>query len=282
MNPSVEDFTNTVCDPAMQPLYARVYALIKTYAIEEFEMEATDLAMTYDNYDPIDVVELYNTKIYNYLSQICQYHEIGLADEISLSSLVDICEAIDLMQNWLDHDSIMSVLETTESNVEKFAEIVFMVKTITVENGLLLVESVSDSFLKRLEELHVKEATDESEDGSSNPVLVKNLRVWKAYAKHGFIFELLEKGYPAGVSAAIYIQQVKERFAAMPASDVARELIGLLLAGEDTYNNVLQSAKPVLDMLYDELNQIVEINAQLSIQYQQFNAYLSTFNSGVV
>jgi hypothetical protein len=133
MNPSVEDFTNTVCDPAMQPMYARVYALIKTFAIEEFEMEATDLAMTYDNYDPIDVVELYNTKIYNYLSQICQYHEIKLAEDVSLASLVDICEAIDLMQNWLDHDSIMSVLETTESNVEKFAEIVFMVKTVTVD-----------------------------------------------------------------------------------------------------------------------------------------------------
>jgi hypothetical protein len=157
-----------------------------------------------------------------------------------------------------------------------------MVKTVTVENVMLLVDSVSDSFLMRLEEIHVKESTDESEDGSDNPVLVKNLRVWKAYAKHGFIFELIEKGYPAGVSASIYIQQVKERFNAMPSSDVARELIGLLLAGEDTYNNVLQAAKPVLDMLYDELPRIVEINAQLSIQYQQFNAYLNTFNSGVV
>ena len=282
MNPSVEDFTRTVCDPAMQPLYQRVYALIKTFAIEEFEMEATDLAMTYDNYDPVDVVELYNTKIYNYLAQICQYHELTLNEEVSLSNLVDICEAIDLMQNWLDHDSIMSVLETTDSNVEKFAEILFMVKTITMESGMLLVEGVSDSFLKRLEELHVKESADETEDGSNNPVLVKNLRVYKAFVKQGFIFELIEKGFPAGVTAAIYIQQVRERFAALPPSDAARELIGILLAGEDTYNNVLQAAKPVLDMLYDELAQIVPVNAQLAIQYQQFSAYLNTFNSGTV
>lgn len=282
MNPSVEDFTNTVCDPAMHPLYARVYELIKTFAIEEFEMEATDLAMTYDNYDPIDVVELYNTKIYNYLSQICQYHEIGLADDISLSSLVDICEAIDLMQNWLDHDSIMSVLETTDSNVEKFAEILFMVKTITIENGLLLVEGVSDSFLKRLEELHVKDSDDEVEVGSDDPQLVKNLRVYKAMVKNGFIFELIDKGFPTGVPASIYIQQVRERFINLPASDAARELIGLLLAGQDTHNNVLQAAKPVLDLLYDELNEIVAVNAQLAIQYQQYSAYLNTFNSGVV
>lgn len=282
MNPSVEDFTNTVCDPAMRPLYARVYELIKTFAIEEFEMEATDLAMTYDNYDPIDVVELYNTKIYNYLSQICQYHEIGLADDISLSSLVDICEAIDLMQNWLDHDSIMSVLETTESNVEKFAEILFMVKTITIENGLLLIEGVSDSFLKRLEELHVKDSDDEVEAGSDNPQLVKNLRVYKAMVKNGFIFELIDKGFPSGVPASIYIQQVRERFINLPASDAARELIGLLLAGQDTHNNVLQAAKPVLDLLYDELNEIVAVNAQMAIQYQQYSAYLNTFNSGVV
>lgn len=282
MNPSVEDFTNTVCDPAMHPLYARVYELIKTFAIEEFEMEATDLAMTYDNYDPIDVVELYNTKIYNYLSQICQYHEIGLADDISLSSLVDICEAIDLMQNWLDHDSIMSVLETTDSNVEKFAEILFMVKTITIENGLLLVEGVSDSFLRRLEELHVKDSDDEVEVGSDNPQLVKNLRVYKAMVKNGFIFELIDKGFPTGVPASIYIQQVRERFINLPASDAARELIGLLLAGQDTHNNVLQAAKPVLDLIYDELNEIVAVNAQLAIQYQQYNAYLNTFNTGVV
>ena len=282
MNPSVEDFTNTVCDPAMRPLYARVYELIKTFAIEEFEMEATDLAMTYDQYDPIDVVEIYNTKIYNYLMQICQYHELRLNDEISLSSLVDICEAIDLMQNWLDHDSIMSVLETTDSNVEKFAEILFMVKTITMENGMLLVEEVSDSFLKRLEELHVKDSDDEVESGSNNPELVKNLRVYKAMVKNGFIFELIDKGFPTGVPASIYIQQVRERFESLPASDAARELIGLLLAGQDTHNNVLQAAKPVLDMLYDELTEIVAVNAQLAIQYQQFSAYLNTFSSGVV
>ena len=282
MNPSVEDFTNTVCDPAMRPLYARVYELIKTFAIEEFEMEATDLAMTYDQYDPIDVVEIYNTKIYNYLMQICQYHELRLNDEISLSSLVDICEAIDLMQNWLDHDSIMSVLETTDSNVEKFAEILFMVKTITIENGMLLVEEVSDSFLKRLEELHVKDSDDEVESGSNNPELVKNLRVYKAMVKNGFIFELIEMGFPTGVPASIYIQQVRERFESLPASDAARELIGLLLAGQDTHNNVLQAAKPVLDLLYDELTEIVAVNAQLAIQYQQFSAYLNTFSSGVV
>lgn len=282
MNPSVEDFTNTVCDPAMRPLYARVYELIKTFAIEEFEMEATDLAMTYDQYDPIDVVEIYNTKIYNYLQQICQYHELKLNAEINLSSLVDICEAIDLMQNWLDHDSIMSVLETTDSNVEKFAEILFMVKTITIENGLLLVEGVSDSYLKRLEELHVKESDDEVELGSNNPELVKNLRVYKAMVKNGFIFELIEMGFPAGVPASIYIQQVRERFDNLPASDAARELIGLLLAGQDTHNSVLQAAKPVLDMLYDELTEIVAVNAQLAIQYQQFSAYLNTFSSGVV
>ena len=282
MNPSVEDFTNTVCDPAMRPLYARVYELIKTFAIEEFEMEATDLAMTYDQYDPIDVVELYNTKIYNYLLQICQYHELTLNEEISLSSLVDICEAIDLMQNWLDHDSIMSVLETTDSNVEKFAEILFMVKTITMENGLLLVEGVSDSYLKRLEELHVKGSDDEVESGSNNPELVKNLRVYKAMVKNGFIFELIDKGFPTGVPASIYIQQVRERFENLPASDAARELIGLLLAGEDTHNNVLQAAKPVLDLLYDELTEIVAVNAQLAIQYQQYSAYLNTFSTAMV
>ena len=282
MNPSVEDFTNTVCDPAMHPLYARVYELIKTFAVEEFEMEATDLAMTYDQYDPIDVVEIYNTKIYNYLQQICQYHELTLNEEISLSSLVDICEAIDLMQNWLDHDSIVSVLETTDSNVEKFAEILFMVKTITIENGLLLIEGVSDSFLKRLEELHVKDSDDEVEAGSDNPQLVKNLRVYKAMVKNGFIFELIDKGFPSGVPASIYIQQVRERFINLPAPDAARELIGLLLAGQDTHNNVLQAAKPVLDLLYDELNEIVAVNAQMAIQYQQYSAYLNTFNSGVV
>ena len=65
-------------------------------------------------------------------------------------------------------------------------------------------------------------------------------------------------------------------------NDAARELIGILLAGEDTYNNVLRAAKPVLDMLYDELAQIVPVNAQLAIQYQQFSAYLNTFNSGTV
>lgn len=274
MNPAMEAFTSSLCPEVFHGLYERVYQLVRELQIEEFETELTDLAMSSDMYEPVEAADRFNTIMYNYMVEVLQQHDIKLADEASLEDAVTICEAVLLMQDWDDHEGILRILETLSSNEEKFAEVVYTVTTKSMETVMTLIESVSDAFIAKLQEFHNKDSQDDAEAGTTNEVLLQQLKIANSfYAGDAIIFKMIQAGIPVGAPLQFYLDIFAPNIQQIERANLAKEMHCVLLAAEDSYNNVVTRFSEISDFIFDDLNEITKLNTELVRESQKFNTY---------
>ena len=280
MNPAMEAFTSSLCPEVFHGLYERVYTLVRELQIEEFETELTDLAMSSDLYDPSEVAVRYNTIMYNYLAQVLEQHDVKMSDDATLEDAVVLCEAILLMQDWDDHDAILRILENIASNEEKIAEVVYTVTTKSMESVMLIVESVSDAFIAKLVEFHNKEAQDDTEAGTTNDVLLQQLKIAvKYYEGNAIIFKMINSGVPVGASLQFYMNMYAPYISQIPRETLAKELHCMLLTAEDSYGSVVSKFSEISDWIFDDLNEITKLNTELIRESQKFNTYKLAFTA---
>lgn len=274
MNPAMEAFTSSLCPEVFHGLYERVYQLVRELQIEEFETELTDLAMSSDMYEPVEAVDRFNTIMYNYLVEVLVQHDIKLTDETTLEDAVVICEAVLLMQDWDDHEAILRILETLSSNEEKFAEVVYTVTTKGMESVMTLVDSVSDAFIAKLQEFHNKEAQDDTEAGTTNEVLLQQLKMANSfYSGNAIIFKMIEAGIPVGATLQFYLDMFAPYIHQIERANLAKEMHCVLLAAEDSYDNVVTKFAEISDFIFDDLNEITKLNTELIRESQKFNTF---------
>lgn len=274
MNPAMEAFTSSLCPEVFHGLYERVYQLVRELQIEEFETELTDLAMSSDMYEPVEAADRFNTIMYNYMVEVLEQHDIKLSDEASLEDAVTICEAVLLMQDWDDHEGILRILETLSSNEEKFAEVVYTVTTKSMETVMTLIESVSDAFIAKLQEFHNKDSQDDAEAGTTNEVLLQQLKIANSfYAGDAIIFKMIQAGIPVGAPLQFYLDIFAPNIQQIDRANLAKEMHCVLLAAEDSYNNVVTRFSEISDFIFDDLNEITKLNTELVRESQKFNTY---------
>lgn len=274
MNPAMEAFTSSMCPEVFHALYQRSYQLVRELQIEEFETELTDLAMSSELYDPVEAVDRFNTKIYNYLVEVLKQHDVLLNDDVSLEDAITICEAILLMQDWEDHEGILRILETMVSNEEKFAEVVYTVTTKSIDSVMALIESVSDAFIAKLQEFHNKESQEDSNAATTNEALLQQLKIAnRFYSGNAIIFKMIEAGVPIGANLQFYMNIFGPYLASIQRQDLAREMHCVLLAAEDSYASVVTKFNEVSDFVFDDLNEITKLNTELIRESQKFNTF---------
>lgn len=274
MNPAMEAFTSSLCPEVFHGLYERVYQLVRELQIEEFETELTDLAMSSDMYEPVEAVDRFNTIMYNYLVEVLVQHDIKLTDETTLEDAVVICEAVLLMQDWDDHEAILRILETLSSNEEKFAEVVYTVTTKGMESVMTLIDSVSDAFIAKLQEFHNKEAKDDTEAGTTNEVLLQQLKMANSfYSGNAIIFKMIEAGIPVGATLQFYLDMFAPYIQQIERANLAKEMHCVLLTAEDSYDNVVTKFAEISDFIFDDLNEITKLNTELIRESQKFNTF---------
>lgn len=274
MNPAMEAFTSSLCPEVFHGLYERVYQLVRELQIEEFETELTDLAMTSDMYEPGEAADRFNTIMYNYLVEVLEQHDIKLTDETTLEDAVTICEAVLLMQDWDDHDGILRILETLSPNEEKFAEVVYTVTTKPMDTVMTLIESVSDAFIAKLQEFHNKDAQDDAEAGTTNEVLLQQLKIaHNFYSGNAIIFKMIEAGVPVGAPLQFYLNMFTPYLPQMERATLAKEMHCVLLTAEDSYDKVVTKFSEISDFVFDDLNEITKLNTELVRESQKFNTF---------
>lgn len=280
MNPAMEAFTSSLCPEVFHALYQRVYQLVRELQIEEFETELTDLAMSSDLYDPTEAADRYNTIMYNYLREVLQQHDIVISDDATLEDVVTLCEAVLLMQDWDDHDGILRILETLSSNEEKFAEVVYTVTTKSMESVMVIVESVSDAFIAKLQEFHNKETTDDTEGGTTNEVLLQQLKIAaRFYNNDCIIFKMINAGVPVGAPLQFYMNMFGPHIGQIPRENLPKEMHCMLLTAEDSYDSVVTKFSEISDWIFDDLNEITKLTTELTRESQKFNTYKLAFTA---
>lgn len=202
-----------------------------------------------------------------YLLNILQEHGMSLNDDVDLSRLVKIVQALIDIQSYEDQQTIIDILNLDIDKEEKFAEILSLVMDMDTSEILLELEDVSQGLLNRLKEYTLTEpqnsVIEETKDYSQ---YVKNLLEYKDFVKNERLklFNLVEEGLKPGYPFEVYGNIIGREFEAMEPIQAAKELLGMALISADGNGNPKSKITEHIDKYVADLRKITQIDIKVT------------------
>ena len=245
--------------------FQQAAALMEEYNVTEFQDDLMGLVARMESYEPLELSDLFYTRVYTYVKQVIEAHDIRLDDEAELSVLLQIADGIKNLETWQDHDGIVNVLNGPANPEETLAVLLNMVTLLGQGQVALSVPNVSVSFLEKLEEIHSQESDKADTEAEHNFELIAQLKLVKEYINYdeALGFKMVRSGYRLGAPIQYYLDRLKKHTELLEDKQVSKELFVLLFMASDTYQDYSIVISELLGKLYDDLNRISAVNTQL-------------------
>lgn len=281
MNYIIDSLIESYCTEEFKSLFEEVKQIVDAFEYEGLEDALTDVAMQAESLDDLAVFDMIYQKTAEALSYILKNHEIELNDNATLSHIVVVADAILRMQNWTDHENIIRITETSEEPEEKFASLVSLVSTAKSEDIFNVVDTVPNSFIRMLEEMHKKYSF--MEDAEYSDQYISNLKSLRDFYKsaHELVsskvlaFQLVRHGVKLGGNFDFYHSQVQKRLTGDDITYLSLQLFALLWLGADSSENVLGYWRENNERLLDSLESISKVDIEINKLLVAFDKWKS-------
>ena len=255
--------------------YIETYELMRQLEVAEFEDELVNMLGLIEMYDIQDFLDLFHSKVVTYLRQVIGMHEIQVDDTAPIRTLIHVLDTIIRIQDWIDHDWVITVTESALDDEEKFCEMAF---TLTGENphGLIAhLEEVSSSFMAKLQELHAPMSQIEIATHEDDKDLIEQLRLVKEFVNYddALGFKMLKIGVRVGAELSVYTNLIHKHFDNKTEEEISREIFVLLFMASDTYKDIMNALGSLLHMVFDDLNKITRIDTNVKNKLIAFEAF---------
>ena len=84
---------------------------------------------------------------------------------------------------------------------------------------------------------------------------------------------MIQAGVPVGAPLQFYLIIFTPFIEQIERANLAKEMHCVLLAAEDSYDNVVGKFSQISDLIFDDLNEITKLNTELIHESQKFNTY---------
>lgn len=265
MEIAIEDFVKTATTPAVSEIYSDFDKIIENFEVDGIEDQLRELSLTRDLYDPIDLSDKVYSLFNNYLDEIIDNHEIELQKEVSLSDKVLFCKFLSNVQAWLDPTGIIRITESEASSEEKTAELAMMITSVSIERFMVMIQSVSDAFIIKLQSLYTSEQTDNREIIEVDPKLVSDMRLIFKYMEitDTVGYRLVKDGTPLGLRFDIYERYIKKHLEYQTNEMIAKQIFVLLYMSSDGYRAPYLMYQQRSDTMLHDIDKIAKVGVAL-------------------
>ena len=284
MNYAIEALADSYCGPDFKETIASAIDIVSQFDTDELEQELIILAMNCEMYDSMDVPDMVYIKIHEYMDFVLRSHEIVLSEEASISEKIVIADGVLKMQDWLDHSSIIRITECSDSAEEKFADLIFLTETVSAVNILSIIESVPDTFIRRVSEIHKQKEKESSDDEGTDAEYLYTLKALRKYLKDVqgeddqkvIAFDLLKHGYNLNMPFSIYHSAVAHRLETEDVRYLCIQYLALFHMGVDTWNQILIAWRQKSEHLIESIGLITKVDVQLNKLLVDFDKWKQT------
>ena len=280
MNYLVQSLIDTSCSEEFKRSFEDVQTIVENFELEGLEDALTAIAMEAENYESVDIPAAIYAKTVEYMLYLLQNHEIKLIDNAALEDIVKIANTVWLVQDWIDHDSIVRITESDGSPEEKFSDIVALVEVAESISILNVLDSVSDAFIESLQELH-QTTFDTPTEQSLPDDYVEQLRKFKRFYSEVkaidtnkiFAFQVIAHGMQLGGSFSFYYNLIKKKFDSEDVDFLSTQYLALFYLGYDSYTNVLNFWRENNDQWLDDPSVVTKVDIALNQLNNEFMSW---------
>lgn len=287
MNNSIRAMMETYCTEQFRSMMPEVEQIVENFELEGLEDALDQIAVSTEMYETTSISDMIYQKVYDYLSYLIRNHEIQLAEDIKIPEMVVVANAIYLMQNWIDHSCVIRITESDASAEEKFADLIALVDTVSSTKAFTLIESVPETLIQALQQLHLKKAEEQEEAEGPGRAIVLELRALRKYlaeiqgteSNKVIAFNIIAQGVQIGGDFKFYLN---EFFHQLDTTEDARYLaiqyFALLYLGADSSKNILIYWREHNAEMIDDLSLINKVDIALNSIYVDYGKWRATMS----
>ncbi len=287
MNNSIRAMMETYCTEQFRSMMPEVEQIVENFELEGLEDALDQIAVSTEMYETTSISDMIYQRVYDYLSYLIRNHEIQLAEDIKIPEMVVVANAIYLMQNWIDHSCVIRITESDASAEEKFADLIALVDTVSSTKAFTLIESVPETFIQALQQLHLKKAEEQEEAEGPGRAIVLELRALRKYlaeiqgteSNKVIAFNIIAQGVQIGGDFKFYLN---EFFHQLDTTEDARYLaiqyFALLYLGADSSKNILIYWREHNAEMIDDLSLINKVDIALNSIYVDYGKWRATMS----
>jgi hypothetical protein len=264
----LQTYLNDACTPELRSAVEAAHAVFERINLQNYDDGFEEILMTDDSTDQGEstqhIVDLTN----KLLRKILAEHTVVLAYEASMEVLVKAVEGILDLQDYEDRNAIVGITNLDLNPQEKFAELMALVTSMSVEEWLLEVEEVGPTLITRVREM-AEPTYDEVPDAEAQQALAM-------YAERFIKFmnflsnpkltigEMLMSGLPPGYPFEVYVNMLGRGLDEMTPERAAQELLAMAFVSSDGTNSPRQVIHDHLEHLVADVNKITKIDIKLN------------------
>lgn len=266
----LRDYLASAATPEMLAAVEQAHAVFDEINLENFEEKFEEILMTDDGSDLGSTVTNIVSLTNSLQAQILLEHGVELAPvEIRTSTTTELIRGLIDIQDYEDHDTVISTLSVGGNPEEVFCELLQLVTSKTADEWLQYVDRADRALLARIGQLHTT-TIDPAYRLDANKLRIEGLREFCRLTggDNLYVLTILRSGVDVGFSFKVYVDPALE---SLPARQAARELIAASFVCSDSANNPRATIKNHVQDHISSLDKITAIDVEISKILLDFN-----------
>lgn len=275
---NLQKYLSNSTTPEMTDLIVEAHSLFDRIALEGYERDFEELLAMDGNVDGGAVIDEVIGLTNDIQVMILREHGIIINDSADIQFANKLIRAVMDVQNTDDMDAIHRILESDLTILEAFAECMALVSDLEVEEVLLNVEFVSQSFLTALVELEPEEEEDTTDPEEASLIAACRGKMMRFldYVKDTPLLakEAFENNLPLALPYRSYAEAIAPAFATLTPDLAAKNLYLLALASRDGIGNPMKTIEESLEHYItspDLITKIVVSLRQCSLEFTKYH-----------
>lgn len=235
----VQEYIHDSFCPEVHESIARFFEILSRYYNEDRSVELVNLLTTAEDMHSEDLHDQISSTIINMALDVLTAHGLTMSKEHTFYEFNQILDGLWKIQNLEDYTEIITILESTDDNLEKVSEIISLNSELSVtETMTLLQDSNVDRFIPRITIM----AHDKMLRKPDSPVTfdieqLKQIKRFRTMVEPLIAVgvRMIESGFPIGLPLASYIPFAKSSLDTDDIKELSIHIFSLLLISQGGY-----------------------------------------------
>lgn len=278
MDFEIVEYLRATFSPEMAATYEESFQLFSHFNVEDYILPFSEIYSLVDDFDSTYIQQQFVDQLDVSQRSLLNAHGIFMNDEATAQFMNDILEGLKSVDSYSDIAAILTILDTQNTDEEKFSDIFEHVTTQPADVILTNLNRVNPGLIRKIAEIYNERRQHLSELSNNETTVIKQKAAWvkQLYQSDNLIFKQckqtalypkLEEGLRFNMAYDFYFKMLWDEIDEFGNYDLARELVGMAIISSDASDKVLETLRDTLSANFSDIDQIGRIT---DIATQQF------------
>lgn len=263
MDSLILDFIEASYTEELKQEFYKAIDLFNKFNYTNYETSLIDILMNQRNESSVDAIDAFTLEINNKLDYIISQHQLKVKLYTSIEDKTELLTGLYLLQEQEDYNSIISILESLEDDLEKFTTILSDVSSVNKLKLYEILDEFNPVILTKLKEFIYLKENNVVINYIDHDLRVNITLFFNYYKLNNIGYNLIHSDILIGDVFVTYIPFILSEIVGIDDKETALNILSVLNISNDGYKDPIGVYREHSMTLLNDLNKVSAIEVIL-------------------